>query len=38
MTLILPGNYTDDNTLFVSGDAPLHIITSQENAAKKLFE
>ena len=31
-------NYADDNTPFVSGDTPLHVITSLENAAEKLFE
>ena len=31
-------NYADDNTPFVSGDAPLNVITSLENAAEKLFE
>ena len=30
--------YADDNTPFVSGDTPLSIITSLENAAEKLFE
>ena len=31
-------NYADDNTAFVSGDTPLNVITSLENAAEKLFE
>ena len=31
-------NYADDNTPFVSGDTPLNVITSLENAAEKLFE
>ena len=31
-------NYADDNTPFVSGDAPLNVIRSLENAAEKLFE
>ena len=31
-------NYEDDNTPFVSGDTPLKVITSLENAAKKHFE
>ena len=31
-------NYADDNTPFVSGDIPLNVITSLENAAEKLFE
>ena len=31
-------NYADDNTPFVSGDAPLNVITSLENGAEKLFE
>ena len=31
-------NYAGDNTPFVSGDAPLNVITSLENAAEKLFE
>ena len=30
-------NYADDNTPFVSGDAPLNVITSLENAAEKSF-
>ena len=30
--------YADDNTPFVSGDTPLNVITSSENAAEKLFE
>ena len=29
-------NYADDSTLFVSGDTPLNVITSLENAAEKL--
>ena len=31
-------NYADDNSPFVSGDTPLNVITSSENAAEKLFE
>ena len=31
-------NNADDNTPFVSGDTPLDVITSLENAAEKLFE
>ena len=31
-------NYADDTTPFVSGDTPLNVITSLENAAEKLFE
>ena len=31
-------NYADDNTPFSSGVTPLHVITSLENAAEKLFE
>ena len=31
-------NYADDNTPFVSGDTPLNVITSFENAAENLFE
>ena len=31
-------NYADDNAPFVSGDAPLNVIKSLENAAAKLFE
>ena len=31
-------NYADDNTPFVSGDTPLNVIRSLENAAEKLFE
>ena len=31
-------NYADDNTPFVSGDTPLNVITSLENATEKLFE
>ena len=31
-------NYADDNTPFVSGDTPLNVITSLENAAEKRFE
>ena len=31
-------NYTDDTTPFVSGDTPLNVITSLENAVKKRFE
>ena len=31
-------NFADDNTPFVSGDTPLNVITSLENAAEKLFE
>ena len=31
-------NYADDNIPFVSGDAPLNVITSLKNAAEKLFE
>ena len=31
-------NYADDNTPFVSGDTPLNVTTSLENAAEKLFE
>ena len=31
-------NYADDNAPFVSGDAPLNVIKSLENAAEKLFE
>ena len=31
-------NYSNDNNLFTLGDTPLHVITSPENAAKKLFE
>ena len=31
-------NYADDNTPFVSGGAPLNVITSLENGAEKLFE
>ena len=27
-----------DNTHFVSSDTPLHVITSQENAAEKSFQ
>ena len=30
--------YADDSTPFVSGDTPLSVITSLENAAEKLFE
>ena len=30
--------YADDTTPFVSGDTPLNVITSLENAAEKLFE
>ena len=29
--------YADDNTPFVSGKTPLHVMTSLENAAEKLF-
>ena len=35
---ISTANYADDNTPFVSGDAPLNVITSLENGAEKLFE
>ena len=31
-------SYAVDNTDFVSGDTPLHVITSQENAAEKSFQ
>ena len=31
-------SYAVDNTHFVSGDTPLHVITSQENAAEKSFQ
>ena len=31
-------NYGDDNTPFVSGDTPLNVIKSLENAAEKFFE
>ena len=31
-------NYGDDNTPFVSGDTPLYVITSLENATEKLFK
>ena len=31
-------NYADNNTPFVSRDAPLNVITSSENASEKLFE
>ena len=31
-------HYADDNTPFVSGDIPLNVIPSLENAAEKLFE
>ena len=31
-------NYADDNTSFVSGDTPLTVITSLENAAEKLLK
>ena len=31
-------NYADDTTPFVSGDTPLNVITSLENATEKLFE
>ena len=31
-------NYADDNTPFVSGDIPLNVMTSLENAAEKRFE
>ena len=31
-------NYVDENTPFVSGDTPLNVLTSFENAAKKLSE
>ena len=31
-------NYADDYTPFVSGDTPLHAITSVENMAEKLLE
>ena len=31
-------NNADDNTPFVSGDTPLDVITSLENAAEILFE
>ena len=31
-------NYADNNTPFVSGDAPLNVTLSLENAAKKLSE
>ena len=31
-------NYGDDNTPFVSGDTPLYVISSLENATEKLFE
>ena len=31
-------NYADDNISLVSGDTPLNVITSLENAAEKLFE
>ena len=31
-------NYSDDNNPFTLGDTPLHVITSPENAAKKLLE
>ena len=34
---ISTANYADDNTPFVSGDAPLNVITSLENAAEKSF-
>ena len=35
---ISTANYADDNTPFVSGDAPLNVITPLENAAEKSFE
>ena len=35
---ISTANYADDNTPFVSDDAPLNVITSLENAAEKSFE
>ena len=31
-------NYGNDNTPFVSGDTPLYVITSLENATEKLFK
>ena len=31
-------NYADDNTPLVSGDTPLNVTTSLENATEKLFE
>ena len=31
-------SYAVDNTHFVSGDTPLHVITSHENAAEKSFQ
>ena len=31
-------NYADNNTPFVSGGAPLSVITSLENAAEKIFK
>ena len=31
-------NYADDNTSFVSGDTPLTVITSLENATEKLLK
>ena len=31
-------NYADGNTPFVSGDTPLNVITSLENATEKIFE
>ena len=31
-------NYADDNASFVTGDTPLNVITSLENAAEKTFE
>ena len=31
-------SYAVDNTHFVSGDTPLHVITSLENAAEKRFQ
>ena len=30
-------NYADDNTPFVSGDAPLNLIISFENCSQKNF-
>ena len=30
-------NYADDNTPFVSGYTPLHVITSLENSVEKNF-
>ena len=31
-------SYAVDNTHFVSGETPLHVITSQENAVEKGFQ